>query len=170
MDHRGIDGRFQVGSDAALRHGFCRRNAVRPREWRSWSHAIRRCYDTRAVGFNHYGGRGIVVAAEWRHDFAAFIRDMGPCPVGHSLDRIDVDGPYAPDNCRWADAKTQRVNQRPFKRVPLPKKTHCPHGHAYAGDNLYVDKKTGYWHCRACQARHRQRRREQKQLQGVNRS
>jgi hypothetical protein len=70
-----------------------------------------RCLCATDSDFASYGGRGIAVADEWA-DFAAFIRDMGPRPSGYSLDRIDVNGPYAAENCRWADDATQARNKR----------------------------------------------------------
>jgi hypothetical protein len=52
------------------------------------------------------------MAAEWLHDFAAFLAHVGPRSEGMSLDRIDVNGNYEPGNVRWADGHTQRVNRR----------------------------------------------------------
>jgi hypothetical protein len=82
------------------------------REYICWQHAKRRCHDPRNKSFADYGARGITMCDEWRNDFQAFLRDMGPCPPGHSIDRINNDGPYAPDNCRWATRAQQRRNTR----------------------------------------------------------
>lgn len=84
-------------------------------EHRAWVEMRRRCTDNTRPGWKNYGGRGITVCARWKH-FANFLVDMGPKPASnYSLDRIDNDGNYSPDNCRWADKKTQSRNQRRFK-------------------------------------------------------
>lgn len=71
-----------------------------------------RCYNPKATQYADYGGRGITVCDRWRYSFHAFLEDMGPRPPGHSIDRIDSDKGYGPDNCRWADKKTQQRNRR----------------------------------------------------------
>lgn len=74
---------------------------------------ITRCYCRGAHNFHLYGGRGIRVCDGWRHDFAAFLADVGPKPGSkHSLDRIDPDGHYEPGNVRWATPIEQSRNRR----------------------------------------------------------
>lgn len=85
---------------------------TRKREYRSWQAMKERCGNLNNCHFNNYGGRGIQVCERWRNSFENFLADMGKCPPLHSIDRIDVDGDYTPENCRWADAATQTINRR----------------------------------------------------------
>lgn len=95
----------------AYRHGHTEGGKFSP-TYHSWASMIVRCYNEKRRSYKHYGGRGIVVCDRWRHSFEAFLEDMGERPEGMSLDRIDVDGPYTPENCRWADTTTQARNSK----------------------------------------------------------
>lgn len=100
-------------------HGHAGRAASSP-EYEAWCGLKKRCFNPRTKAFADYGGRGITVCDRWRASFDAFLADMGPKPSPqHSIDRIDADGPYSPENCRWADRETQSKNKRNTVKVEL---------------------------------------------------
>ncbi|EBO9898499.1 hypothetical protein EF72_21415 [Salmonella enterica] len=82
-----------------------------------WKGMRQRCANTNHPSFKHYGGRGIRVCRRWARSFRAFLVDMGARPKGYSIERIDVNGNYCPENCCWADAYTQSMNRRNSRRV-----------------------------------------------------
>jgi hypothetical protein len=81
-----------------------------------------RCYNPEHIHYGSYGGRGIAVCERWR-DVANFIKDVGEKPPGKTHDRIDNNGNYEPENCRWASPKEQGRNRRDNTRITAFGKT-----------------------------------------------
>lgn len=82
------------------------------REYRAWAHVKERCSNPNCRQFKHYGGRGITMCERWACSYENFVSDMGRCPDGFSIERINNDGNYEPSNCRWASQKEQCQNTR----------------------------------------------------------
>ena len=90
---------------------------------------LQRCYNTLDKRYYDYGGRGIQVCDRWldpENGFLNFLDDMGPRPSPkHSLDRIDNDKNYCPENCRWSTMKEQSRNRRNNAMITHEGKTQC---------------------------------------------
>lgn len=90
-----------------------------------WRAMLKRCYEPKTYKYECYGGKGITVCEEW-HDFWNFVNwsdSVGGRPEGYTLDRIDSNGNYEPDNCRWADYKTQSRNKSTNRYLTYNNKT-----------------------------------------------
>lgn len=88
-----------------------------------WCAMKRRCYNPNVPEYHRYGGRGIVICDTWREDYMAFSRwaresgyDESACRGECTLDRIDNDGPYSPDNCRWV-TQSEQMNNVSYNRI-----------------------------------------------------
>lgn len=82
-------------------------------EYKAWHNIIQRCENKNDKKYRWYGGRGITVCERWKKSFINFYDDMGSKPTpNHSIDRINNDGNYDPQNCRWATMKRQVKNRK----------------------------------------------------------
>ena len=99
-----------VNCGLVTRHGHARVSGC-SRAYAVWRNMRQRCERKTHPQFSSYGGRGIKVCERWQ-TFENFLADMGEPPAGLSLDRIDNNGNYEPDNCRWATKLQQMSNRR----------------------------------------------------------
>lgn len=108
-----------VSCGCKQRTGTARTHGMRySNEYRSWRHMKDRCLNPKDEHYKDYGGRGITICQEWIDSFEAFFRDMGLRPsIEYTLDRIDVNGNYEPDNCRWATRQEQVTNKRNSRKI-----------------------------------------------------
>jgi len=112
----------ELSSLRAYKHG-----GEPKRLYRVWQSMKSRCYREKTLGFHNYGGRGILVCDEWKTSYEAF-RDWAFANgwmEGLEIDRIDVNGNYEPDNCRWVDDKEQAQNKRGNRRLLIDGEEKC---------------------------------------------
>jgi hypothetical protein len=105
-------------------HGEARHDGSMTRTYRIWRKMLARCRNHNQRGFDRYGGRGITVCSAWTN-YEQFRNDMGECPPGMEIERIDNDGNYEPSNCRWATRKEQTRNTSTNRLLTLNGVTKC---------------------------------------------
>lgn len=110
-------------AERSITHGRTRDRKF-PRTYMAWAAMKRRCTNKKAKQWGDYGGRGITFDARW-NEYQAFEDDMGFVPDGMSLDRIDNNGNYGPNNCRWATSSEQMSNTRKTRLLTFGGKTMC---------------------------------------------
>lgn len=102
---------------------WCRHGMYQSSEYHIWASAKDRCTNPNNRRYKDYGGRGIIFYKPW-HDFREFIKDMGVKPSDkHTLERIEVDGNYDPDNCVWLVRERQQRNRRDSVKLTYKGKT-----------------------------------------------
>jgi hypothetical protein len=101
--------------DGCLRRGSAGEQHFVTGAYSTWAAMKQRCYNPKNSSYERYGARGIKVCPEWM-TFEGFYKDMGDRPEGHEIDRIDPDGNYCKDNCRWLPKSENRSRARRGKR------------------------------------------------------
>lgn len=112
---------ISCGCSKYIVHGY-----TGTRTYRIYLHMKQRCYNKNKNGYKDYGARGIIVCDRWlgENGFENFLEDMGECPgKNHSIERIDVNGNYCPENTRWATNIEQQNNKRDNHFIVFMKKT-----------------------------------------------
>lgn len=106
---------------------YIKHNKTNTKLYSVWSNMKDRCYNDKNHNYDDYGGRGIDVYSEWRNDFMSFYNWAinNGYKEGLSIDRIDVNGNYEPNNCRWATTKQQLRNTRKNIYFTINGETHC---------------------------------------------
>lgn len=95
-------------------------------EYTAWTNMKTRCTNPKSSHYADYGGRGIAICDRWLNSFGAFLDDMGQRPSSrHSVDRIDLNRGYCPENCRWAIVEQQVRNRRMTRFYTHDGKTMC---------------------------------------------
>src|SRR5574343_242318 len=112
----------EVAKDAAIQR-YTTHGMTHSKTYNTWAGMLTRCYNKNQDSYKDYGGRGITVCDRWRNSFTEFLADMGERPKGCSIERVDNDKGYSPENCIWADYSTQAKNTRRTRHITFGGKT-----------------------------------------------
>lgn len=110
-----LKGHFNAGyyKSCGCHHGHGKCGS---KEYVSYGNMIARCHNPANKRYKDYGGKGIVVCNEWREDIRSFFRDMGDCPEGFQIERIDNTKGYYKENCKWA-SRSENMRNRSVSRI-----------------------------------------------------
>ncbi len=111
-------------SEYSLKHGHSRGKGNRTPTYVSWACMFTRCTNPNAHSYSRYGGRGITICKRWEQ-FENFLADMGERPNGRSIGRIDGNGNYCPENCRWETMVQQSQNRITTRIITIRGVTGC---------------------------------------------
>ena len=136
---------IEIPRQKATKHGM-----AGTRLYKIWQAMKDRCLNEKNTGYKNYGGRGITVCKEWQDSFAPFMEWATANGYDDTLtiDRIDVNGNYEPGNCRWADWKTQRQNQRPRKDALHCIDGECKTSREWEDEYGVSEQLVSYYRCR----------------------
>lgn len=116
--------RRDINSKIHYIHGYSHSKNKRNEIYTIWKDIVKRCNNSNCNNYENYGGRGIRICNKWLK-FINFLEDMGERPRGMSVDRINNDGDYCPENCKWSTRKEQNRNSRHNVLITINNKTRC---------------------------------------------